>query len=49
VIGNLYLYENKPGCEVKALIEYIKATNILLNHLNLTLKYDISGFDIPTS
>jgi hypothetical protein len=36
------------GCESKAINEFIKSVNILLNYLSLTLGYDISNFEIPS-
>lgn len=35
LIGNSLMYENAPGCEKRAIEEYIKAVNILVNNLSI--------------
>ena len=44
LIGSNYLNLNQPDSEMKAIPEFIKAVNILINHLSVHFNYDISQF-----
>lgn len=47
MIANSLLYDNKEGCEVAAVAEFIQAVGILVNHLHCLNPEDPTHYEVP--
>ena len=48
MIANSLLYMNVDGCEMRAIPEFIKSVNILLNHLHSLNPEDDTLYEAPS-